>query len=285
MIRPDTGISETKTRGNESMAAVHPTATLSRDVHLGDDVEIGPNCVISGRVTIGDGTRLIAGVYLEGPLTLGERCTLYPNVCLGFAPQHTKYDPKEPGQGLLIGNDNIFREGATIHRAFADELPTTIGDHNYFMTNSHAGHDCRIGNDCTFVTGCALGGHCHVEDRVIIGGMSVVHQHCRIGEGAMLSGGMGTSADLPPWFMLTGYNITGAVNLIGLRRSGFSREEIESVRWVYRVLYREDRTIKAALEVLRERSAEPMVKKYIDFIESSDRPLVTAKPKSVRGAG
>ena len=268
-----------------TQAMVHPTASLGRDVSLGDDVHIGPQCVIEGRVSIGAGTRLIGGVWLHGPLEIGAGCTLYPGVCLGFAPQHIRYDPAEPGRGLVIGNENTFREGVTIHRAFEEAGPTTIGDRNYFMTNSHAGHDCHIGNDCTFVTGSALGGHCIVEDRVIVGGNTVVHQHCRIGEGAMLSGAMGLSADLPPWFMLTGNNIVGSINLIGLRRSGFSRGEIDAVRWVYRTLYREDRSIKAAAEILRERSDQPIVKKYLDFIESSDRSIATARPKAARGAG
>jgi len=266
-------------------AVVHPSSSLGPEVSLAEGVEVGPLCVIAGRVEIGAGTRLIGGVWLEGPLTIGERCTIYPNACLGFAPQHLKYDPAQPGRGLTIGSDNIFREGVTIHRAFEDAGPTTIGDRNYFMTNSHAGHDCRIGSDCTFVTGSALGGHCHVEDRVIIGGNTVVHQHCRIGEGAMLSGAMGLSADLPPWFMLTGNNVVGSINLIGLRRRGFSREEIDAVRWVYRTLYREERSIKAGIEILRTRGDEPMVKRYIDFLETGDRAVATARPKPVRGAG
>lgn len=265
------------------MPEIHPTTITEGEAQLAEDVVIGPHCVLTGPITIGAGTRLIGNVYVQGPLTMGGGNTVYPFTCLGFAPQHGKYDPNEPGEGLNIGDGNTFREHVTIHRAFTEEGPTRIGDRNYFMATSHAGHDCVVGDDCTFVNGSALGGHCIVEDRVIIGGSTVVHQFCRLGRGAMLSGAMGLGMDLPPWFMLTGNNICGSINLVGLRRSGMPREQIDEVRWVYRTLYRAGMSVKQALEAIRQRADSPIVAEYVRFIESSDRGICPARGKAIRG--
>jgi UDP-N-acetylglucosamine acyltransferase len=265
------------------MGEIHPTTTIEGEVRFADDVAIGPHCVVIGPVTIESGTRLIGNVYLQGPLTIGRGNVIYPFTCLGFAPQHAKFDPNQPGQGLVIGDDNTFREHVTIHRAFTTEGPTRIGDRNYFMATSHAGHDCMIGDDCTFVNGSMLGGHVIVQDHVIVGGGSTVHQFVRLGHGAMLSGGMGTGLDLPPWFMLTGNNICGSVNLVGLRRSGMSSRQIDEVRWVYRTLYRQGMSLKQALEVIKERADSPLIAEYVRFIESSERGICTARPKAARG--
>jgi len=270
------------------MPAVHPTAILEGDVTLGDEVSIGPHCVISGSagpVTIGRGCTLIGNVYLHGPLMMAERNVVYPFACLGFAPQHARFDPNKPGPGTRIGNGNTFREHTTVHRAFTDEHATVIGDRNYFMTTAHVGHDSVVGNDCTFVTNSALGGHAVVQDRVTIGGGAMVHQFARVGRGAMLSGLMGLSNDLPPWFMLTGTNVVGGINVVGLRRNGFSHADVDAVRWVYRMLYRSGLSRGSALQRLREREAEPLIAEYLAFIGGSKRGIATGRPKPMRGAG
>ena len=265
------------------MPAIHPTAILDCRCDVAEDVTIGPHCVLTGAIIIGSGSRLLGNVYLQGPLTIGKNNAIYPFTCLGFAPQHAKYDAEEPGCGLVIGDNNTFREHVTIHRAFTDAGPTRIGSHNYFMVNSHVGHDCAVGDHNTFVNNSALAGHCVMEDHVIIGGGTAVHQFCRIGRGAMLTGGTGVTQDIPPWFMLTGLNIWSTVNLIGLRRNGMSREQIEEVRWVHRIICREGHTVKTALELLKERSESPIVSEYIEFIESSERGICRARGQAARG--
>ncbi|UCD76816.1 MAG: acyl-ACP--UDP-N-acetylglucosamine O-acyltransferase [Phycisphaerales bacterium] len=265
------------------MSEIHPTAILDCRCDLAADVTIGPHCVLSGAIIVGSGTRLVGNVYLQGPLTMGKANTIYPFACLGFAPQHAKFDPQEPGHGLVIGDRNTFREHVTIHRAFTDDGPTRIGDDNCFMVNSHVGHDCLVGDHCTFVNNSALGGHCVIDDHVIIGGGSVVHQFCRIGHGVMMAGAAGTTMDVPPWFMITGINVCGGVNLVGLRRSGMSREQIEEVRWVYRTLFREGHTVKHALELLKERSDSDLIQQYIQFIESSERGICRGQGQGARG--
>ncbi len=265
------------------MAHVHPTAQImdgeGDDVELADDVVIGPHCVLGGRVRIGAGTRLIGHVYGQGPLTIGEANTVYPFACLGFAPQDLKWDPDDTGAGLEIGDRNTFRETVTIHRATSHDTPTTIGDDNYFMAVSHAGHDCRVGDGCVLANNVALGGHVELEDRVTIGGATVIHQFVRIGRGAMLSGGVGTGLDVPPFCTLTGINVVGSLNVIGLRRSGMSRDEINDLRWAYRQMYREHRHPKEAIDTLREYTDRPRIAEIIAFIESTSRGLCSRPRK------
>ncbi|MHC5022569.1 MAG: acyl-ACP--UDP-N-acetylglucosamine O-acyltransferase [Planctomycetota bacterium] len=264
------------------MAQVHASTVIEGEVDLAPDVEIGPGCVLTGPMRIGAGTRLLGHVHLQGPLTLGERNLIYPFACLGFAPQSVTYEPTHPGEGLEIGDENVFREGVTISRAMTDEGPTRLGDHNYFMANSHVGHDGQVANRCIFANCVALGGHVHVGDGAVLGGNTVVHQFCQIGRGAMLTGGAAASRDLPPFFMLTGINIAGSVNLVGLRRSGMSAEEIKAVRWVYGVLYRQGLTLAAAQAALAARADEPIVSEYLEFIDRSTRGICSGHFKPAR---
>jgi UDP-N-acetylglucosamine acyltransferase len=262
---------------------IHPTAIIDGDVQLADDVTIGPHCVLTGPITIGAGTRLIGSAYLQGPLRMGSNNFVYPFACLGFSPQHVKFDPATPGRGVVIGDGNTFREQATIHRAFTDDGPTTIGDRNFFMATSHAAHDCIIGSDCVLVNQSLVGGHVTLQDRVIVGGGCAIHQFCRIGYGAMLSGGMATGLDIPPWFVLTGHNACGSLNVIGLRRSDLSKEDVKCIRWVYKTLYRRGLSLSASIEVLHERKDEPIVADYIAFIEGSDRGICRGVAQASRG--
>jgi UDP-N-acetylglucosamine acyltransferase len=269
------------------MPSVHATAILNGHVELAEDVIIGPGCTLDGEtgpIRVGAGTRLIGNVYLTGPLVLGERNTIWPFACLGFAPQDIRWDPARPGAGLVIGGDNVFREHVTVHRATSEATPTTIGSHNYFMASSHVGHDCRVGEHCIFANATLLGGHAHVADRVITGGMAGVHQFCRIGRGAMLSGAIAMTQDLPPYFTLTGFNHAGSINLVGLRRSGATRDTIECVRWVFKTLYRRGLSLKSALDELRQRQETPIIREYVEFIETSKRGICPAVQKHGRVA-
>jgi len=275
------------------MAKVHPSACIDGDVTLADDVIIGPGCVITGSpgpVRIGAGTVLRAQVHIEGPCTIGERNTFYPCTSAGFPPQDIGFDPSLPGPGLVIGNGNIFREGFTAHRGKTQQ-PTRIGNDNYWMANSHIGHDAVVGNSCIIANGAMLGGHVEMADRVVVGGNATIHQFVRIGEGALLSGLTGNSKDLCPWFTLTAINVAGSINVIGLRRAGASPQRIDMVRWVYRTICRQGLTMPRALERLRERADDPTVAAYIAFITGSTRGVLTARgrgsdqPKSGARAG
>jgi len=264
---------------------IHPSAILDGDVELADDVSIGPHCVVRGRVRIGAGTQLLGHVYLQGPLELGARNRLWPFAALGFAPQHLGWDPDRAGAGLAIGDENTFRESVTISRAASDDVPTRVGNRNYWMANSHAGHDCEIGNGCVIANGTLLGGSVRLGDGVVTGGNVAIHQFCHVGRGALLSGTFGLNKDLPPFFMLTGSNIAGSLNLVGMRRSGMPHDQIDDVRWVYKTLYRRGLSLPRAVEQLEERKARPIVAEYLEFMASSKRGLCPARGDPRRGSG
>ncbi|MBL9147815.1 MAG: acyl-ACP--UDP-N-acetylglucosamine O-acyltransferase [Phycisphaerae bacterium] len=255
------------------MPHVHPTAVLTGDVQLADDAVVGPYCVLAGKIRIGPGTTLVSHVHLHGPLWLGAGNTCYPGTCLGFAGQDLKFDASREAAGLVIGDRNVFREHVTIHRATRDDRPTTIGHRNYWMAGSHAGHDVQFGSDCIIGNNTMFGGHAQIADRVVFGGAAAVHQFTRIGRGCMVSGECGTSLDLCPFFTLTDINLAGSLNIVGMRRSGMTSEEITLVRWCYRTICRAGTTMKSALAALRERADQPLVQEYIAFLESAKRPI------------
>lgn len=261
---------------------IHPSAVIVGDANLADDVEIGPNCVLFGPITLGAGTVLIANVCLHGPLVMGERNIVYPAASIGFAPQDLGFDRDKPGAGCVIGSRNVFREGVTVHRGKTDQ-PTRIGDDNYWMAFSHAGHDSIIGNRNIFANSTLIGGHVEIADRVITGGNTGVHQFVRIGRGVFITGNAGTSLDVPPFVTVTATNLGGSLNIIGMRRSGMPREQIDTVRWVYRILMRSGLAPRAALARLRERAGDPIVDEYIQFVESAKRPIIHGSGRATRG--
>lgn len=266
-------------------AEVHRTATVEGDVTLADDVRIGPNCVILGTcgpVVLGPRTTLVSTVHVNGPITMGEGNTAYPGASLGFAPQDVGFDPQAPGSGLVVGDGNTFREGVTVHRGKTTE-PTRIGHRNFFMVNSHVGHDSIVHNQCIFANGVLLGGHVVVEDRVIMAGNALLHQFCRVGRGVLISGGAGTSMDVPPWITVTGINIAGSVNIIGMRRNGFTPAQIGAVKWVYHTMYRTGGTPQQSIAALEERADDPIVAEYIAFIRASRRGICHGAGRSPRG--
>ncbi len=252
--------------------AIHESAVLTGDVTLGEQVTIGPHCVIDGTIapiTIGDGCRLIAQVYLTGPLTLGAQNTLWPGAALGGAPQDVHYDPMQPGSGLIIGDHNIFREAVSVHRSKTDQ-PTRIGHHNYFMATSHVGHDSVLGDHIQLANGALVAGHVHMGDRVILGGGAGVHQFCRIGNGAMIQGLGGAAMDVPPWCIVAGISKVDGINLVGMRRSGMSAEDIQRRREIYKLIFRSRRTMTTVVEQLRT-EGDPIAMEYAEFISSSQR--------------
>jgi UDP-N-acetylglucosamine acyltransferase len=264
------------------MPTIHPSSIIEGDVQLADDVVIGPWCVVTGTVRIGAGSRLMAQNHITGRTDIGEKNTFWPGAIIGGAPQDINFDHTCEEPGLVIGDRNMFREGVTVHRGKTTE-PTRIGNDNYFMTNSHVGHDSVLGDNIQIATGSMLGGHSTIGDRVIIGGAAAVHQFCRIDEGAMISGCSGVSLDVPAWFIVTGISICSSLNLIGMRRHGMSTDEIQSRRWVYKTLFRQHHSGSVALDLLRAKSDDPVVAGYIKFIEASDRGICRGpKRKHIR---
>jgi len=270
MIEP---IADPMPRRTRALPQIHPTAIVEDSVEMADDVFIGPHCCVYGPAKLGPGTRLIANVIVNGPISLGQNNIVYPFSTLGYAPQDRSYDRTVPGVGVVIGNDNIFRESATVNRATKDK-PTTIGDCNFFMACCHVAHDAVVGNNGNFANSSLLAGHCQIGDQVILAGTSGVAQFCRVGRLAMIGGASGVTRDVPPFCMVYHTRRINSLNLVGLRRSGL-RDSVRPLMIAFDIVFRQSHTNQAALEIIRDdeiyENAE--VKEFADFIADSKKGI------------
>ncbi len=254
------------------MAQVHPSAIVDDRAQLADDAIVGPQCILEGNVTIGPGTLLMHRVSMRGPLTIGANNTIYPNAVIGYEPQDRKFSPDTPGAGTIIGDDNIFREGFTIHRA-TGEKPTTLGSGGYYMANSHVGHDCVVGDEVMFANGALLGGHVAIGDNVIIGGNGVVHQSCRVGRMAMIAGIRGVNKDLPPFCVVFHRSMrVDGLNLVGLRRAGH-RDQIPALKRCFDLFFHQALPARRAIERIEadEQCAGDLVGEFVAFVRGNKR--------------
>lgn len=220
------------------LSQVDPAATL------GKGVIVGPFCVVGPHVTIGDFTELTSHVVLMGNTTLGAHNKLYPGCVIGGEPQDVSY--QESQTKVIIGDNNLFREGVTVNRgAEKEDHITRIGDRNMFMANSHIAHNCCIYNDVILVNGVLLGGHVHVHDRAIISGNTVVHHFSTIGRLSFVSGGCRVPHDIPPFMLAAGSDnpTLKTINIVGMRRAGISEESIDVVRTAFRLYYRKRKSL------------------------------------------
>jgi UDP-N-acetylglucosamine acyltransferase len=259
----------------ESIAAsarIHPTAIIEEGARLGPDVVVGAYAYVGPEVTLGAGTRLHHHATVEGFTILGERCEVFPYACVGLKTQDLKYAGGRPG--LRVGNRNTFREFCTVHAATADGDFTVIGDDCLFLAYTHVAHDCEVGNRVIMSNNATLAGHVRVEDFVIIGGLSGVHQFCRIGTRAMIGGCAKVEKDIPPFLICDGHPAAvHGVNLIGLQRAGFTEGQVGLIKQGYRVLFREGLNRTQALERLKAhpQSDSPEIRAFLDFAEKSQR--------------
>ena len=254
---------------------IDPRAIVSPQAQLAPDVSVGPFSIIGPQVRIGAGTVIGPHVVVNGPTTLGADNHVFQFASLGDAPQDKKYQG-EPTR-LEIGDRNVFRESCTINRGTTHgQGVTRIGHDNLFMAYAHVAHDCQIGSNTVFANCASLAGHVEIGDWVILGGLTAVHQFAKIGAHAFLGGGSILSRDVPPYVMVAGNPaLPHGVNSEGLKRRGFSEEQIRNVREAYRILYRSDLKLAAALEQLTPLAqAHAEVRALVDFIHASTRSLV-----------
>jgi UDP-N-acetylglucosamine acyltransferase len=254
---------------------IDPRAIVSAQAQLAPDVTVGPFSIIGPQVQIGARTVIGPHVVVNGPTTIGADNRIFQFASIGDAPQDKKYHG-EPTR-LVIGDRNVFRESCTINRGTShDKGVTTIGSDNLFMAFSHVAHDCVIGNNTVFANSVATGGHVEIGDWVILGGLTAIHQFTKIGAHAFLGGGAILSRDVPPYVMVAGNPaVPHGVNAEGLKRRGFSDEQIRHIREAYRILYRLDLKLADALERLTALAAErPEIRAFVDFIHASTRSLV-----------
>jgi UDP-N-acetylglucosamine acyltransferase len=254
---------------------IDPRAVISGDAELAPDVTVGPYSIIGAQVQIGARTVVGPHVVINGPTRIGADNRIHPFASLGDAPQDKKYHG-EPTL-LTIGDRNVFRESCTMNRGTThDKGVTRIGNDNLFMAYSHVAHDCVIGDNTVFANCASLGGHVEVGDWVIVGGLSAVHQFAKIGAHAFLGGGSILSRDVPPYVMVAGNPaVPHTVNSEGLKRRGFSEEQIRNIREAYRILYRSELKLTEALARLDELAqGHAELRPFVDFIRGSTRSLV-----------
>ncbi len=258
------------------MANIHPTSIVDPQVQLADDVQIGPACTIQGPVTIGPGCRLIGHVYLNGPLTLGSDNTLYPYACLGFEAQIVGHQGDTAG--IAIGQRNIFREMVVVHGSSRPDCPTKIGNDNFFMSNTHVGHDVVVTDRCTFASGALLAGHARIEANATLGGNSAVHQFGHVGRLSFLGGGVIVTKDVPPFMLCKFDDQVIGLNLVGLRRNGIERAAIDALREAFRILYLTHHSNPVAageIEAIAQqgRPGAELLMELVGFIRASKRGI------------
>jgi UDP-N-acetylglucosamine acyltransferase len=253
---------------------IHPTAVVDSRAELGCDVVIGPFCIVEAGAVIGEGCRLEARVIVKGRTTLGCDNEIGEGSVIGGKAQHLHVH--DPGGTLAIGNHNRIRENVTIHRGWNNDATTSVGDHNMLMVGSHVGHDCHVGNHCILVNHVLLGGHVQVDDRAYVGGGSAVHQFCRIGRLAMIGGMAKVTQDVPPFVMVEGGMSSQVIGLnkIGLRRNGYTADQILQLKAAYRVIYREGRRWIEVLEILKTDFANGPAALFHEFLSAGKRGFV-----------
>lgn len=255
-------------------AKIHPTAIVESGAQLGADVEVGAYAYVGPAVTLGAEARLHHHASVEGRTVLGRGCEVFPYACIGGKTQDLKYTGGDPG--LVVGERNVFREYVTVHCATNHGDLTRIGSDNVFLAASHVAHDCVLGDHIIMSNGAVLAGHVVVEDHVVIGGYGGVHQFCRLGAHAMLSATAKLVQDLPPYFIADGTPAAvRAINRVGLERQGFTGEQLERVKLIYRVLYRDGLNRSQALEKLARHESASSVEfqRVLAFARASERGL------------
>jgi UDP-N-acetylglucosamine acyltransferase len=257
------------------MALVHPTAQVAPGATLGTGAEVGPYCVVGPKVVLHEGVRLVSHVVVEGLTEIGPETVVHPFAVLGGAPQHLAHRG-EPTQ-LIVGARNTIREHVTMHTGtVAGGGVTRVGSDSLYMVGSHVAHDCEVGDHVVFANNATLGGHVHLGDYVFMGGLSAVHQHSRVGRYAFIGGLAAVTRDVIPFGSVWGNKAQlEGLNLVGLKRRGFSREVINDLRSAYRLLFAPEGTFQERLDdVARVFAASPQVGEIVDFIRAdATRPL------------
>jgi UDP-N-acetylglucosamine acyltransferase len=254
--------------------AIHPTAIVDRRAEIDATADIGPFVIIDGPLTIGAGTRVLAHAHLSGQTVIGRENVIHMGAVIGHVPQDLGY--RGALTGLRIGDRNIIREHAEVHRATRLERPTAIGDDNFLFARAHVAHDCQVGNGVLIASGAMLAGHVEVGDRAYVSGNCVVHQFVRIGRLALLRGGSRTSRDVPPFALMDGTHTVRGINRVGLRRAGIPAARIRAVQRAFGILFRTRRNLREALAEVEAGELSDEVRELVAFIRASRRGVCVA---------
>jgi UDP-N-acetylglucosamine acyltransferase len=254
---------------------IDPRAVISPKAELAPDVTVGAYSIIGPDVVLGPGTVVGPHVVINGPTRMGTGNRVFQFASIGDAPQDKKY-AGEPTR-LEIGDRNVFRESCTINRGTThDKGVTTVGSDNLFMAYSHVAHDCIVGSNLVFANGATLGGHVEIGDWVTLGGLCAIHQFCKIGSHAFIAGGAIVTRDVPNYVMVAGNPAEpSTINAVGLKRRGFTEDQIRNIRNAFRILYRSDLLLADAVAKLTELGqTQPEVAAFVEFIGKSERSLI-----------
>jgi UDP-N-acetylglucosamine acyltransferase len=254
---------------------IHPTAIIDPKAEIGEEVEIGPYSVIERDVFIDEGTKIGPHVVIRHGTHIGKRCQISQFASIGEAPQFSGY--KGEKTLLQIGDRNIIREFVTLHRGTVKGGgKTVIGNENFIMAYSHVAHDCQIGNQVVMANGATLAGHILIEDFAIIGGLTAIHQFCRVGAYAIIGGVSGILMDIPPYTKAQGDRAKlFGLNTVGLKRANFSEETLRALKKAYRIIFRSGLTLEKAMKQVGEDeiAQTPEVQHFLQFIQGSKRGI------------
>ena len=249
---------------------IHPTAVIETGAELGDEVEVGPYACIGAHVQIGARTIVQSHAVLEGHVRLGEDNEIGHSAVIGGPPQDLAFK-RGTRSGIEIGKGNRIREHVTIHRGTAENSVTRVGDGNFLMAGAHLGHNCSIGNKVMIANHCLLGGYVTVEDGVFLGGGCVFHQYIRIGRLAIAQGLSAFSKDIPPFCLAAERNLVFGLNVVGLRRAGFSAEERSELKRAFQLLYENGLNVSQALTLAAEQKWTAPAQIFFDFVREAKR--------------
>ena len=266
------------------MTGIHPTAIIDPAAEVGEGVSIGPYSVIGPGVKLGAGCVLLSHVVIDGQTEIGANTRIYPFASIGHQPQDMKYKG-EPSR-LTIGANNILREHVTINPGTeGGGMLTSVGNNCLLMVGAHVAHDCRVGNHVIMANNATLAGHVTVDEFAIIGGLSAIHQFCRIGRHAMVGGMSGVENDVIPYGSVMGDRARlSGLNIVGLKRRGFSRSDLTALRKAYRLMFAQEGTMAERIEdVLETYSEHEAIMEIVDFLRS-DSSRAICQPKVEQGA-
>jgi UDP-N-acetylglucosamine acyltransferase len=253
-----------------SDAKIHPTAIVDRDAQIGAAAEIGPFSIVGPQAVIGETTIVQSHVVIEGEVAIGTGNFIGHGAIIGALPQDVSFSPERKTK-VEIGSDNIIREYCTIHRGSPDGSATKIGDKNFLMAGAHIGHNCVIGNNVVIANNCLLAGHVRVDDGAFLGGGSTFHQFMHIGRLVMVQGSSAFGKDIPPFVIAAERNSVFALNIVGLRRAGFSPTDREEIKTAFKLVYTSGLNISQALKKAAAMNFGAPAREFLDFVASAKK--------------
>jgi len=251
-----------------SDAKIHPTALVDPGAQIGADVEVGPFSMIGPQAVIGNSTIVQSHVVIEGDVTIGTDNFIGHGAIIGTPPQDLSFSPERKTK-VVIGNDNVIREYCTIHRGSPNGSLTEIGDNNFLMAGAHVGHNCAIGNNVIIANNCLLAGHVCVDDQAFLGGGSTFHQHMHVGRLVMVQGSSAFGKDLPPFVVAAERNSVFGLNVVGLRRAGFSVQDRDELKAAFKLLYMSGLNISQALEKAAAMEFGAAAREFFAFVAAA----------------